>query len=85
MNISRDAFYRLVKMQNLLNDIRNETSSFSDDLKREIWAIDELSENLQYLTSKYLKDVEHNREISAERPTQYETETFRWAQKAGLI
>ena len=66
MNISRTAFYQLVKMQNSLNDIRTAKSFLSDALQDRLeLAVDDLQSEIQGLTSSYLAEVDMNR-IEAE-------------------
>ena len=79
MNISRDAFYRLVKMQNLLNDLRFEKLELSDALQHTLEAsLEALTISIQHLTSSYLKDVDHNREISANNAGSNESPNYWW-------
>lgn len=72
MNISRIAFYNLVKMQNHLNDLRAVSQNLSDPLQAHLeLAMDDLQSEIQGLTSTYLAEVDRNRiesEIQAEWP-----------------
>ena len=62
MNISRTAFYSLVRMQNLLNDFRSEMSSLSDAMQKELaGSVAILTDDIQVLTTDYLDEVDNNR------------------------
>ena len=71
MNISRSAFYNLVKMQNHLNDLRAVSQNLSDPLQAHLeLAMINLQGEIQNLTSIYLAEVDMNR-IEAEMQAEF--------------
>ena len=62
MNISRTAFYNLVRMQNLLNNFHNEMSKLSDAMQEELAdSLAIMKDDIQVLTQRYLDEVDANR------------------------
>ena len=63
MNISRTAFYHLVKMQNHLIDLCSETTNLSEAIKDIVFpSIIELEKEIKSLTTTYLAEVDMNRQ-----------------------
>ena len=76
LNISRSAFYQLVKMQNHLNNLRLESHSLSDALQKEVvGSIEILASDIQALTTQYLNEVDRN-QIEARIEARMDTEGF---------